>query len=214
MNGVNANSKTQVENEERGIWHKRLRLRKTSFSDQNTVKEENNVTTCEEKATGESKKQALNTFTCSTCNDGISFKPGELTTHSKIVHGGNPPMFPCSMCDFSTSVFVMLQKHRMKHKDCLFACNSCEDDVQQTLPQLMKHIQTHHSLNGQYYCTRCKLSMQEIEQFVCHSCPQPIKSKHEESITNCKLNSLLFYLDLLVFTIISCRARVDNRSVG
>nr|XP_017214356.1 zinc finger protein 518A [Danio rerio] len=214
MNGVNANPHTQVEKEETGIWHKRLRLRKTSFSDQNTVKEENNVTTCEEKATGESKKRALNTFTCSTCNDGISFKPGELITHFKVIHGGegNPPMFPCSMCDFSTSVFITLQKHRMKHKDCLFTCDSCEDDVQQTLPQLIKHIQTHHSLDGQFYCTKCKLSMQEIEQFVCHSCPQPVKSKHEESITNGVKLETPQKNDLLQHMAAACRRKWSRRN--
>ncbi|XP_016393957.1 zinc finger protein 518A-like [Sinocyclocheilus rhinocerous] len=179
MNGVNANPDAQFGNEERGIWHKRLRLRKTSFSfptEQNTVKEEKNVTACGWKVTGKSKKwprclQAANTFTCSSCNDGISFRPGELTMHFKIAHGGkgSPPMFPCNMCGFSTPVFTTLQQHRMQHEDCLFACEICDDYVQQTLPQLTKHCQTHHALNGQYYCPKCKLSFQEIKQFVCHS---------------------------------------------
>ncbi|XP_016342790.1 zinc finger protein 518A [Sinocyclocheilus anshuiensis] len=180
MNGVNANPDAQVGNEERGIWHKRLRLRKTSFSfptERNTVKQERNVTAHGWKVKGKSKKrpqslQAVNTFTCSSCNDGISFRPGELTMHFKIVHGGkgSPPVFPCDMCGFSSPVFTTLQQHRMQHEDCLFACEICDDNVQRTLPQLTKHCQTHHALNAQYYCLKCKLSFQEIKQFVCHSC--------------------------------------------
>ncbi|XP_026108397.1 zinc finger protein 518A-like [Carassius auratus] len=180
MNGVKANPGAQVGKEERGIWHKRLRLRKTSFSfpaERNTVKQERNVTARGWIVKEKSKKrpqslQAINTFTCSSCNDGVSFRPGELTRHYKIAHGGegSPPMFPCNMCNFSSPVFTTLQQHRMQHEDCLFVCEICDDDVQRTLPQLTKHCQTHHALNGQYYCPKCKLSIQEIKQFVCHSC--------------------------------------------
>ncbi len=118
MNGVNAKPDAQDGKEERGIWHKRLRLRKTSFSfptERNTVKEERDVTARGWKVTGKSKKrpqslQVANTFTCASCNDGISFRPGELTMHFKIAHGGkgNPPMFPCDVCGFSTLVFTTL----------------------------------------------------------------------------------------------------------
>ncbi|XP_059372830.1 zinc finger protein 518A-like [Carassius carassius] len=180
MNGVNANPDAQVGNEKRGNWHKRLRLRKTSFSfpaERNTVKQERDVMACGWKVTEKSKKwprrlEAANTFKCSTCNDGISFRPREIKMHYKIAHGGegSPPMFPCNMCNFSSPVFTTLQQHRMQHEDCLFACEICDDNVQRTLSQLTKHCQTHHALKGQYYCPKCKLSIQEIKQFVCHSC--------------------------------------------
>lgn len=216
MNGVNANPDAQVGNEERGIWHKRLRLRKSSFSfpaEQNTVKEEENVTALGQKETKKPKKgqPAVNTFICSACNDGISFRPAELMMHFKIVHGGkgNPPTFPCDMCGFSTPVFATLQQHRMHHEDGLFTCEICNDNVQQTLPQLTKHCQTHHSLNGQYYCPKCKLSIQEIEQFLCHSCSAPIISNHEESITNGKLEQKN---DLLKHMAAACRQRWSRRN--
>ncbi|XP_067241172.1 uncharacterized protein [Chanodichthys erythropterus] len=218
MNGVNANPGAQVGNEERGIWHKRLRLRKSSFSfpaEQNTVKEEENVTALGQKETKKSKKGqlAVNTFICSACNDGISFRPAELMMHFKIVHGGkgNPPMFPCNMCGFSTPVFTTLQQHRMHHEDGLFTCEICNDNVQQTLPQLTKHCQTHHSLNGQYYCPKCKLSIQEIEQFVCHSCSAPVISNHEESITNGKLEEAQKN-NLLQHMAAACRQRWSRRN--
>ncbi|RXN09383.1 zinc finger protein 518A-like [Labeo rohita] len=211
MNGVNANPDAQVGNEERGIWHKRLRLRKTSFSfpaERSTVKEEKNVTPHGLKVTEKSKKpshhlQAINTFTCSSCNDGISFKPAELLMHFKIVHGskGSPPMFPCDMCGFSTPVFTTLQQHRMQHKDCLFICEICNDSVQQTLPQLTKHCQTHHARNGQYYCPKCKDSVQDIKEFVCHSCSQ-------ESITNGNTEKN----DLLKHMAAACRQRWSRRN--
>ncbi|KAK7139693.1 hypothetical protein R3I94_012369 [Phoxinus phoxinus] len=188
MNRVDAKPDAQVGNEERSIWHKRLRLRKSSFSfpnEQNTVKEETNVTPHGQKETKKFKKRHLvNTFICSACSDGVSFTPGELMMHFTIVHGGkgSRPMFPCNVCGFSTSVFTTLQQHRMHHKDCLFTCEICNDDVQQTLPQLTQHCQTHHSMNGEYYCPKCKLSIQEVEQFICHSCSAPVISDREESI--------------------------------
>lgn len=208
MNGVNAKPDAQVGKEERGIWHKRLRLRKTSFSfptEGNTVEEERNVTARGWKVTGKSKKrpqslQVANTFTCSSCNDGISFRPGELTMHFKIAHGGkgNPPMFPCDMCGFSTPVFTTLQQHRMQHEDCLFICEVCDDNVQRTLPQLTKHCETHHALNGQYDCPKCKLSFQEIKQFVCHSC--------------CITNGNAQKNDLLKHMAAACRQRWSRRN--
>lgn len=216
MNGVNAKPDAQVGNEERGIWHKRLRLRKSSFSfpaEQNTVKEEENVTAHGQKETKKSKKgcvQGVNAFICSACNDGISFTPDELTMHFKIVHEGkgSPPMFPCNMCGFSTPVFTTLLRHRMHHKDCLFTCEICNDNVQQTLPQLTKHCQTHHSLNGQYYCPKCELSIQEIEQFVCHSCSAPVTSDHDKSIKlgAAQKNNLLKHMAA------ACRQRWSRRN--
>ncbi|KAK2896221.1 hypothetical protein QQF64_006437 [Cirrhinus molitorella] len=211
MNGVNAND-AQVGNEERGIWHKRLRLRKTSLSfpaEQNTVKEEENVTPHGWKVTEKSEKQPqrlqeANTFTCSSCNDGIFFRPGELTMHFKIAHGGkgSPPMFPCDMCGFSTPVFTTLQQHRMQHKDCLFVCEICNDNDQRTLPQMTKHCQTHHAQNGQYHCPKCKLSIQEIKQFVCHSCSQ-------ESIANGNAQNKN---NLLKHMAAACRQRWSRRN--
>uniref|UniRef100_A0A8C1N820 C2H2-type domain-containing protein n=1 Tax=Cyprinus carpio TaxID=7962 RepID=A0A8C1N820_CYPCA len=208
MNGVSANPDAQVGNEKRGIWHKRLRLRRTSFSfptERNTVKQERNVMACGWKVTEKSKKwprrlNAANTFTCSSCNDGVSFRPGELTMHFKIAHGGegSPPVFPCNMCGFSTPEFTTLQQHRMQHEDCLFACEICDDDVQRTLPQLTKHCQTHHALNGQYHCPKCKLSIQEIEQVVCHSC--------------CITNGNAQKNDLLQHMAAACRQRWSRRN--
>ncbi|XP_018929607.2 zinc finger protein 518A-like [Cyprinus carpio] len=208
MNGVNANPSAQVGKEERSIWHKRLRLRKTSFSfptERNTVKQERDVTARGWKVKEKSKKrpqslQAANTFTCSSCNDGVSFKPGELTRHFKIDHGGegSPPVFPCDTCGFSSPVFTTLQQHRMQHEDCLFACEICDDDVQRTLLQLTKHCETHHALNGQYYCPKCKLSIQEIEQFVCHSC--------------CITNGNAQKNDLLKHMAAACRQRWSRRN--
>lgn len=214
MNRVDAKPDAQVGNEERSIWHKRLRLRKSSFSfpnEQNTVKEEKNVTPHGLIETKKFKKRHLvNTFICSACNDGISFTPGELIMHFKIVHEGkgSPPMFPCNVCGFSTSVFTTLQQHRMHHKDCLFTCEICNDNVQQTLPQLTKHCQTHHSLNGQYYCPKCKLSIQEIEPFICHSCSAPIISNSEESIKlrAAQKNNLLKHMAA------ACRQRWSRRN--
>ncbi|XP_026135168.1 zinc finger protein 518A-like [Carassius auratus] len=203
MNGVKANPDAQVGNETRDNWHKRLRLRKTSFSF--PVKQERNVTACGWKLTEKSKKwprrlEAANTFTCSTCNDGISFRPRELTMHYKIAHGGegSPPMFPCNMCNFSSPVFTTLQQHRMQHEDCLFACEICDDGVQRTLPQLTKHCQTQHALNGQYHCPKCKLSVFEIKQFVCHSC--------------CITNGDAQKDDLLKHVTAACRQRWSRRN--
>ncbi|XP_077073488.1 uncharacterized protein znf518a [Siphateles boraxobius] len=214
MNRVDAKPDAQVGNEKRNIWHKRLRLRKSSFSfpnEQNTVKEEKNVAPHGQKETKTfNKRHLVNTFICSACNDGISFTPGELMMHFTIVHGGkgSPPMFPCNVCGFSTSVFTTLQQHRMHHKDCLFTCEICNDNVQQTLPQLTKHCQTHHSLNGQYYCPKCKLSIQEIEQFICHSCSAPIISNREESIKlrAAQKNNLLKHMAA------ACRQRWSRRN--
>ncbi|XP_039504938.1 zinc finger protein 518A-like [Pimephales promelas] len=210
MDRVDAKPDAQVGNEERSIWHKRLRLRKSSFSfpkEQNTVKEEKNDTPQGQKETKLKKPHLVNTFVCSACNDGISFTPGELTMHFKIVHGGkgSPPMFPCNVCGFSTSVFTTLQQHRMHHKDCLFTCEICNDNVQQTLPQLTEHCQTHHSLNGQYHCPKCKLSIQEFEEFICHSCSAPIISNSEESINLQKKN-------LLKHMAAACRQRWSRRN--
>ncbi|CAM4728118.1 unnamed protein product [Leuciscus chuanchicus] len=214
MNRVDANPDAQVGNEERSIWHKRLRLRKSSFSfpnERNTVKEEKNVTPHGQKETKKFEKRHLvNSFICSACDDGISFTPGELMMHFTIVHEGkgSPPMFPCDVCGFSTSVFTTLQQHRMHHEDCLFTCEICNDNVQQTLPQLTKHCQSHHSLNGQYYCPTCKLSIQEIEQFICHSCSPPVISNGEESI-NLKAaqeNTLLKHMAA------ACRQRWSRRN--
>ncbi len=205
MNEVNAKPDAQVGKEKRNVWHKRLRLSNTSFSfptERNTVKEERDVTAHGWKVTGMSKKRPQSlTFTCASCNDGISFRPDELTMHFKIVHGGkgNPPMFPCDVCGFSTPEFTTLQQHRMQHEDCLFVCEICDDNVQQTLPQLTKHCQTHHALNGQYYCPKCKLSFQEIKQFVCHSC----------CITN---GSAQKKNDLLKHMAAACRQRWSRRN--
>lgn len=214
MNRVDANPDAQVGNEERSIWHKRLRLRKSSFSfpnEQNTVKEEKNVTPHGQKETNKFEKRHLvNTFICSACDDGISFTPGELMMHFTIVHEGkgSPPMFPCNVCGFSTSVFTTLQQHRMHHEDSLFTCEICNDNVQQTLPQLTKHCQTRHSLNGQYYCPTCKLSIQEIEQFICHSCSAPVTSNGEGSINlrAAQENTLLKHMAA------ACRQRWSRRN--
>ncbi|XP_043111302.1 uncharacterized protein LOC122356546 [Puntigrus tetrazona] len=172
MNGVSADA--QVGKEERDVWHKRLRLRKTSFSlpaERSAVKEERDVTARGWKATGKSEK-ALNTFTCSSCDDGISFGPGELMMHFKIAHGGkgSPPAFPCDVCAFSSPAFAALQQHRMQHDGCLFACGVCGDGVRRTLPQLTEHCQTRHALAGRYECPKCELSFREVTQFACHPC--------------------------------------------
>ncbi|XP_051508304.1 zinc finger protein 518A-like [Myxocyprinus asiaticus] len=210
---THANSNGQIGNEEKGNWHKRLRLRKTTSSSpaqQITVKEKKNITeenhgrettempkktpqNLQHDQTADTPKTQL-MFICSACNDGRLFRSSELLVHFKTVHEGkgSPPSFPCNMCHFSTPVFTTLQKHRMKHKDCLLTCEICNDNVLQTLPQLTKHCQTHHTLNDQYHCHTCSFSVKEIKQFVCHSCPAPIKNIHEESITDGKFkNSLL-----------------------
>ncbi|XP_052007172.1 zinc finger protein 518A [Xyrauchen texanus] len=127
------------------------------------------------------------------------------------------------MCHFSTPVFTKLLKHRVKHKDCLLICEICDDNVQQTLPQLTKHCQTHHTLNGQYHCHKCNFSIEEIKQFVCHSCPLntvPIKDIREESINNSKFkNSLLNDAsgvtqkdELLKHMAAACRQRWSRRN--
>ncbi len=100
--------------------------------------------------------QVANTFTCASCNDGISFRPDELTMHFKIVHGGkgNPPMFPCDVCGFSTPEFTTLQQHRMQHEDCLFVVRFVMITSSKHFPT-DQTLSTHHALNGQYYCPKC-----------------------------------------------------------
>ncbi|XP_065152325.1 uncharacterized protein znf518a isoform X1 [Paramisgurnus dabryanus] len=236
-----AKSDARVENEEKN-WHKRLRLRKTSFMSsfkRNPVKPKKKVTnqkhgqkapeTFEEPSENLQHGQAVENsknklmFLCSACKDGTSFRPSELIAHFKAIHEGNSPVFPCDVCNFSTSVFSTLQQHRIKHKDCMFTCEVCKDDVQLTFPQLTKHCQTHHSLKDQYHCQTCQFSVKEINQFVCHLClpnTAPIKNGHEENLTTGKSKTDLLgetagtaqKEDVLKHLTAACRHRWSRRN--
>ncbi|XP_072534381.1 uncharacterized protein znf518a isoform X2 [Salminus brasiliensis] len=179
----------QAGDNERGNWHGRLRLRKSSTSSL-TVKssaEEEKVVT---EPPGEPAQnehlhhQVVNsssgklTFTCSNCKDGTVFSPHGLLDHYTVFHGGKgePPTFPCDMCKFATPEFTVLQQHRMKHRQCRLVCEICNDSFLQTLAQLKKHCKAQHSLNGQYYCEKCKFSTKELKIFLYHSCPASTES--------------------------------------
>ncbi|XP_055025724.2 uncharacterized protein znf518a isoform X1 [Misgurnus anguillicaudatus] len=236
-----AKSDARVENEEKN-WHKRLRLRKNSFMSsfkRNTVKQKKKVTnqkhgqraaeTFEEPSQNLQQGQAVENsknklmFSCSVCKDGTSFRPSELIVHFKTIHDGSSPVFTCDVCDFSTPVFSTLQQHRIKHKDCMFTCEVCKDDIQLTFPQLTKHFQTHHTLKDQYHCQTCQFSVKEIKQFMCHLClpnTSPIKNGHEENLTNGRSKSDLLgetagtaqKEDVLKHLTAACRHRWSRRN--
>ncbi|KAA0718395.1 Zinc finger protein 518A [Triplophysa tibetana] len=140
-------------NEASGNWHKRLRLRKNSFTsscEQNTVEQERkhgqtSTETSEKRAeslqNGQTVTDSVNErmLCCSACQDGRTFSRGELTQHYKIIHAGQAPVFPCDTCSFSTPVFSTLQHHRIMHKNCWFPCEAWDEQVQQTFPQLSQH---------------------------------------------------------------------------
>ncbi|KAL6486979.1 hypothetical protein MHYP_G00036050 [Metynnis hypsauchen] len=182
----------QAGDNERGNWHRRLRLRKSSASSL-TVKS----TTEEEKVVikplkmpsqKEPRSSSKLTFTCSDCKDNTKYSPPDLLNHFSVFHGGkgDPPVFPCDICSFATPEFTILQQHRMKHKQCRLTCEICNDNVLQTLSQLRTHCKTLHSLNGQYHCGKCSFSTKELKSFVHHSCPArtdlPIDSTEKSGI--------------------------------
>ncbi|XP_036430464.1 zinc finger protein 518A isoform X2 [Colossoma macropomum] len=188
-----------VDDNERGNWHRRLRLRKSSASSL-TVKsttEEEKVVIKPQKMPSQNERQTRQvvnssssklTFTCSDCKDNTKYCPHDLLNHFSVFHGGkgDPPTFPCDICSFATPEFTILQQHRMKHKQCRLSCEICNDNVLQTLSQLKKHCKTQHSLNGQYHCGKCSFSTKELKSFVHHPCPtrteSPIDSTEKSGI--------------------------------
>lgn len=142
-----------AKNEASGNWHKRLRLRKNSFTsscEQNTVKQERkhgqtSTETSEKRAESLQNGQTVvvtvneRMLCCFACQDGRTFSRTELTQHYKTIHAGQAPVFPCDTCSFSTPVFSTLQHHRIMHKNCWFPSEAWDDNVQQTFPQLSQH---------------------------------------------------------------------------
>ncbi|XP_066534995.1 uncharacterized protein [Hoplias malabaricus] len=185
----------QVGDNERGNWHRRLRLRKSSTAT-HTVKnmtEEERLVTEPPKNPSQNElqdQQVVNisssklTFTCSICKDSTLFSPNGLLQHFDVFHGGkgDPPTFPCDMCSFATPDFTALQQHRMTHKQCKLTCEICNDNVLQTLSQIKKHCKTQHSMNGEYHCEKCRFSTKELNIFVYHSCPNSDDSSIDSTV--------------------------------
>lgn len=136
--------KTDGQNEESGNWHKRLRLRKNSFTsscEQHTVKQEKKH--AESLRNGQTVNRSINkrTSCCSACKDDSTFGP---------IHAGKAPAFPCDTSGFSTSVFSTLRHHRIMHENCSFTCEVCNDNVQQTFPQVSQHCHEENISNVEF----------------------------------------------------------------
>uniref|UniRef100_W5L4W9 Zinc finger protein 518A n=1 Tax=Astyanax mexicanus TaxID=7994 RepID=W5L4W9_ASTMX len=191
----------QTGDDDRGNWHRRLRLRKSSASSltvKNPTEEERVIPEPPKELPSEPPQnedlphKTLNsssgklTFTCSNCKDGTAFSPQGLLDHFTVFHGGkgDPPTFQCDMCKFATPEFTVLQQHRLKHRQCKLTCEICNDSVLQTLSQLKKHCKTQHSLDGKYHCEKCKFSAKELKIFVFHSCPASTESPVDSTENN------------------------------
>ncbi|XP_026869941.2 zinc finger protein 518A isoform X2 [Electrophorus electricus] len=198
----------QAGDNERGNWHRRLRLRKSSASSvtvKRTIDEEKVDIALSKKPTKnapqnnhvvDSCSREL-TFTCSECNHSTVFSSSDLLNHFRIFHEGKPPLFPCDMCSFTTAELNTLQQHRTKHSNSKLTCEVCNDDTLQTECQLTKHCKTQHNLNGQYHCEKCKFSTTEFKMFMNHPCPHstlpPTDCTEKSGIRpgNCELNGNL-----------------------
>ncbi|XP_076831002.1 uncharacterized protein znf518a [Brachyhypopomus gauderio] len=172
----------QAGDNERGNWHRRLRLRKSSVSSvtvKSTVEEEKVDIPLSKKPTqNEHQKNHVEDscsreLTCPDCKDSTVFSSSGLLNHLRIFHGGKekPPLFPCDVCSFTTTELNTLNQHRMKHSDSRLTCEICNDSTIKTECQLTKHCKTQHSLNDQYHCGKCTFSSKDLKFFMNHPCP-------------------------------------------
>ncbi|XP_022073180.2 uncharacterized protein LOC110967779 [Acanthochromis polyacanthus] len=108
-------------------------------------------------------------FTCSQCKDNLEYVPKDLVRHFEEKHRGNPPVFSCHMCTFSTHEFSYLQVHLLSHKDTFSSCCICNDNVQRTWAEFSAHLTLCHCPNGKYSCEVCqKFSTGDATVFLEH----------------------------------------------
>ncbi|XP_053548382.1 zinc finger protein 518A [Bombina bombina] len=107
-------------------------------------------------------------FFCQKCKNGIRYSPNDLEKHFQILHNGELPLYPCEMCNFSTSYFHEFKQHRKTHRNTLVKCEICNNDYLFTLLDLTKHFTTMHCVNGHFNCTKCKFSTRDVGTFVQH----------------------------------------------
>ncbi|XP_046722962.1 zinc finger protein 518B [Silurus meridionalis] len=149
-----SHNEDQAAANDRGNWHSRLRLRKSSALSR-TVKSTIEVPKFDKDLTKKSSQNEQKdhnavdsfgsklTFTCNDCKDGTSL--------SKPFHGGkgHPECFPCDTCSFVDSDFTTLQQHYTKHSR--LTLETCNNKGSQMPSQFTKHYKMH---NNQYQCEK------------------------------------------------------------
>ncbi|KAM4636328.1 zinc finger protein 518A [Discoglossus pictus] len=107
-------------------------------------------------------------FFCQKCKNGIRYSPNDLQKHFQISHNGELPLYPCEMCNFSTSYFQEFKQHRKTHRSTLVKCEICNNDYLYTLLDLTKHFSTMHCVDGHFNCSKCKFSTRDVGTCVQH----------------------------------------------
>ena len=60
-------------------------------------------------------------YSCDECGQQFSQK-GNLRTHTRIAHAGNPKDFKCDLCDKTFNSKAYLKLHHKFHKGTIFNC--------------------------------------------------------------------------------------------